>query len=151
MQAALNTPVQAATGDTSMAVGLKLQRQEIRHDESKHFEFLLTESALRWQLCQPSIMALQLDRLISLSKLPSVRLGVLPLCRRVGDGAYHTFVIYDDRLVTVELFSGQLILRDPKDIYHYRELFSYFSGHAFWAQDARTFLTEIAEGFRASK
>lgn len=151
MHAAMNTPVQAAAGDTSAAVALKLQRQAVLHDESKNFEFLLTESALRWQLCQPSIMAVQADRLISLSRLPNVRVGVLRLDARVGDGAYHTFVIYDDRLVTIELFTGQLVLRDPRDIVHYQDLFNFFSEHALWEQDVRTFLTGIAEDFRISK
>lgn len=60
-------------------------------------------------------MAHQLDRLVSWSELPSVRIGVLPLDRLVPDGAYHTFVVYDRRLATIELFTGQLVLRDPKD------------------------------------
>jgi hypothetical protein len=34
----------------------------------------------------------------------------------------HTFVTYDRRLVTIELFTGQLVLRDPKDIDHYHAL-----------------------------
>ena len=71
-------------------------------------------------------MALQLDRLVSLSRLPTVSIGVLPLDRLVPDGAYHTFVTYDRRLVTVELFTGQLVLRDPKDVEHYRALFDFF-------------------------
>ena len=52
---------------------------------------------------------------------------MLPLDRLVPDGAYHTFVTYDRRLVTVELFTGQLVLRDPKDIEHYRALFDFFA------------------------
>lgn len=33
----------------------------------------------------------------------------------------HTFVVYDQRLVTVELFSGSVVLRDPKDVEFYDE------------------------------
>jgi transcriptional regulator with XRE-family HTH domain len=67
MRAAMITPVAPATGDTTQAIALKLQRQVILHDRTKYFEFLLTESAIRWQLCEPSIMAVQIDRLVSLS------------------------------------------------------------------------------------
>ena len=56
MRAAMDTPVEPAAGDTTTAIALKLERQAILHDKSKHFEFLLTESALRWQLCEPSVM-----------------------------------------------------------------------------------------------
>jgi transcriptional regulator with XRE-family HTH domain len=151
MRAAIQTPVEPASGDPSMAIALKLQRQAVLHDTSKRFEFLLTESAVRWQLCEPSIMALQIDRLVSLSWLANIRLGVLPLHAHVSDGAYHTFVTYDERLVTIELFTGQLVLRDPKDVSHYRTLFDFFSKHTLWDDAARSFLGEIANAFRGSK
>lgn len=149
VRASLNRPVQAARADTSRAIALRLERQAILHDESKRFEFLLTEQALRWPRCEPSVMAMQLDRLVSVSRLSPVRVGVLPLSMEtVGNGPMSTFVTYDDRLVTVELFSGTLVLRDPKDVEYYRELFDYFVEHALWDDDARTFIAGVAEDFR---
>jgi len=150
MRAAMNTPVEPAAGDTATAIALKLERQAVLHDNSKRFEFLLTESALRWQLCEPSIMAVQLDRLVFLSLLPNIRLGVLPLSTQIADGPYHTFVIYDDHIVTIELFTGQLVLRDPKDIDHYHALASFFGGHALWDDAARSFITKAANCSRNS-
>lgn len=35
------------------------------------------------------------------------------------------FVIYDDRLVSVELFSGAVSLREPQEIQYHLELFEY--------------------------
>lgn len=61
-----------------------------------------------------------------------------------------TFVTYDDRLVTVELFSGTLVLRDPKDVEYYGELFDYFAEHALWGDEARAFLAAVAEDFRSA-
>ena len=151
MRAAMNTPVEPAAGDTATAIALKLERQAALHDKSKRFEFLLTESALRWQLCEPSVMAVQLDRLVSLSLLPNIRVGVLPLSTQVADGPYHTFVIYDDHIVTIELFTGQLVLRDPKDIDHYHALASFFGGYALWDDDARSFITKAADCARNSR
>jgi transcriptional regulator with XRE-family HTH domain len=151
MRAAMNTPVEPAAGDTAAAIALKLERQAILHDRSKRFEFLLTESALRWQLCESSVMGVQLDRLVSLSWLPNIRIGVLPLSACVGNGPYHTFVIYDKHLVTVELFTGQLVLRDPKDIDHYHALASFFGGYALWEDAARSFITKVAECCRAAR
>jgi hypothetical protein len=147
----MNTPVEPAAGDTARAVALKLERQAILHDKTKHFKFLLTESAIRWQLCAPSIMAVQIDRLVSLSWLPNISIGVLPLSAKIGDGAYHTFVTYDRRLVTIELFTGQLVLREPKDVDHYRTLFDFFGNHALWADDARSMLSIFADEFRINR
>jgi hypothetical protein len=80
-----------------------------------------------------------------------VSIGVLPLDRQVPDGAYHTFVAYDRRLVTVELFTGQLVLRDPKDVEHYRALFDFFADRALWADETRMMLQCIADEFRTAK
>jgi hypothetical protein len=96
-------------------------------------------------------MAVQIDRLVSLSWLPNIRIGVLPLSGQIADGAYHTFVTYDRRLVTIELFTGQLVLRDPKDIDHYQALFDFFSGHALWTDAARNVLSMLADAFRTRK
>lgn len=148
MQAAMNTPIAPATANTESAISLKLRRQAVLHDQGKRFDFLLTESALRWQLSTASIMAVQIDRLISLSRLPNIQIGVIPLSALIPDGAYHTFVVYGTRLVTIELFTGQLVLRDPKDTSHYLSLFEFFSSHALWRDEARCFLNGIAEGFR---
>ncbi|MGH3908311.1 MAG: helix-turn-helix domain-containing protein [Pseudonocardiaceae bacterium] len=151
MRAAMSAPVEPVAGDITSAVALKLERQAVLHDRTKNFEFLLTESAARWRLCEPSVMAIQIDRLVSLSRLPNIRIGVLPLSAQVCEGAYHTFVSYDRRLVTIELFTGQLVLRDPKDVDHYQTLFDFFSRHALWADGARGFLSALAETFRSSK
>jgi transcriptional regulator with XRE-family HTH domain len=147
MRRAMDTPVEAAQGDTSRAIALKLERQQALQDPSKRFEFLLTEQAVRWRLCPPPVMALQLDRLVSLSRLPNVRIGVLPYAGDVEVGPMNTFTVYDDHLVTVETFTGQIVLRDPKDIAHHLRLFAYFSERAIWGDESRAFLVEVSAGF----
>jgi hypothetical protein len=148
MRVAMSSPLGPADGDVGKAITLKLERQAVLYDKAKNFEFLLTESAIRWQLCESSIMAVQMDRLVSLSQQSNIRLGVLPLSKRVRNGAYHTFVTYDRRLVTIELFSGRLVLRDPKDIDYYWSLFDFFGAHALWADQAREILRALADTFR---
>lgn len=151
MRAAMDKPVEPAAGDTSAAIAIKLERQAVLHDPAKQFEFLLTESAARWPLCPPGVMALQLDRLVSLSKLPNVRIGVLPLTTQVSHGPMQTFVTYDKHLVTVELFTGLLVLRDPKDIEYHHTLFDFFSSHALWDDAAHGFLGELADTYRTTR
>lgn len=149
LTASSSAPVEAASCDSPRAKAVRLERQAVLHDESKRFQFLLTEQALRWQLCKPSVMATQMDWIVSVSRLPALRIGVLPLSVQISDGPMHTFVTYDDRLVTLELFSGSVVLRDPKDVEYYRELFEYFARHALWGDDARGFLAGVAEDFRS--
>ncbi|WP_343034738.1 Scr1 family TA system antitoxin-like transcriptional regulator [Fodinicola acaciae] len=123
----------------------------ILRDSNKEFRFLLTEPTVRWRLCDPSIMAAQLDHLTEVSRLPNIRIGVIPLTRQVPHGAFDTFVPYDRRLVTIELFSGRVVLRDPKDIDHYRDLFDFFSEYAVWDNEARGLLETLADDFRSGK
>ncbi|GAA0620140.1 helix-turn-helix transcriptional regulator [Kutzneria viridogrisea] len=147
MQAAMNPPVNPVEGDTSKAIERKLRRQSVLHNNEKRFDFLLTESAIRWRLSSPSVLRLQVDHLIAVSKLPSVRLSVLPLSAHVPDGAFHTFVLYDKKLVTAELFSGRLVLRDLKDVNYYSDVFDFFFGLAEHGDSARGFLRSISDGF----
>lgn len=152
LRQALSSPVDSAVGvDRSRSVAAKLARQSILHDHTKRFDFLLTENAVRWRLCEPHLMAMQLDHLVSLSQLPNVRIGIVPQCAHIPDGPMNGFVIYDARLVTIELFTGQLVLRDPKDIDHYHALFDFFASRALWSNDARSFLHALVDAFGGSK
>ena len=149
MTAALASAVHPLNGDLSKVTSLKLMRQAVLHEEGKRFDFLITENAARWRLCSPSVMVLQLDRIISVSRLPAVSVSVLPLNAQATEGAFHTFVIYDAKLVTAELFSGQVVLRDPKDIDYYTELFNFFEARALVGDDARGQLDAWASDFRS--
>ncbi len=63
--------------DINEAVQARVQRQEILYRPDKRFHFVLTEAALRYRLCPPEIMLGQLDRLVSFSALPNVKLGII--------------------------------------------------------------------------
>ena len=52
-------------------------RQGVLYDQSKVFEFVIMEAALRLLPCPPQVMLGQLDRLMSMD-LPNVTLGIIP-------------------------------------------------------------------------
>ncbi|MFE8939932.1 Scr1 family TA system antitoxin-like transcriptional regulator [Streptomyces sp. NPDC007872] len=134
------------SGDMSKTVTKKLERQQILMDTSKVFTFLLTEQAARWPLASPLAMAMQLDRLASVSRLPNVRLGVIPLgiVGPVVETPLSVFTIYGRRLVQVETHTGALILRDHRDVSAYREDFERYESHAVFGDDCRSLLSEWA-------
>ncbi|MFG2003483.1 helix-turn-helix domain-containing protein [Spirillospora sp. NPDC048911] len=134
--------------DTSKAVAKKLERQTVLYDESKSFNFIIVESAIRWAILPPTLMALQIDRLASLSHLPNVQIGVIPLGVHSPRGPMNTFTVYDNRLATAETFNGAIIMRDPKDVAYHRQLFSLFGGLASFNDDARILLAAWARSFR---
>jgi hypothetical protein len=124
-------------GDHSLQIDLKLERQAILSDLSRSFTFLLTEAAVRFRPDPAALMVEQIDRLLQLSKSPNLRLGVIPEGRVVPRGPMNTFTVYDDRLVTAELFNGVIVMRDPRDIAFHRDLFSFFEQYASFGEDAR--------------
>ncbi|WP_329100769.1 helix-turn-helix domain-containing protein [Streptomyces sp. NBC_01439] len=124
-------------GDDSKAVAKKLERQEVLYDRSKRFTFILTEQAVRWPLVPPDVLAVQIDRLISLTHLPNLRLGVIPLGSRTAPAPLNTFTVYDDRIATVEVSTGVLLLRDLRDVRAHLQEFAAYEELALFGDTAR--------------
>ncbi|MFC9733751.1 helix-turn-helix domain-containing protein [Streptomyces roseolus] len=135
-------------GDHSKTIAKKVERQQVLYDRSKRFTFLLTEQAVRWPLVGPDALAVQTDHLASLTHLPNVRLGVIPMTSPTGPAPLNTFTIYDDRIATVELTSGVMVFRDPRDVMGHLEEFGRLEARALFGQDARTFLGKCADTLR---
>jgi hypothetical protein len=136
-------------GDHSKAISKKLERQAVLYDPAKRFTFILTEQACRWPLMPAQAMAMQLDRLVSVSRLPSVRLGVIPLAGHLPWGPLNVFTVYGRELATVEVSTGALVFRDARDIQEYLDEFRVYEGYALWGDEAREKLSEWAATCRS--
>lgn len=98
-------------------VQARLAHGRFLYDSSKQFEVIVAEAALRNTLADPPTMRLQLDRLLSASTMPNVRLGIIPQMRRIRNVHLDGFVAFD-RVVTVEsATSGTLFRGKEADIY----------------------------------
>jgi transcriptional regulator with XRE-family HTH domain len=76
-----------------------------------------------------------------------VDLAVLPQSAEVLASPLNVFVVYGDRLVAVELFSGGVMLRDPCDVEYHRELFDFFLASSLRGDAATDFLRSVSEEF----
>ncbi|MBQ0983492.1 helix-turn-helix transcriptional regulator [Streptomyces sp. F63] len=131
----------------SRTVGARIARQTVLYEHGKELRFVVTEPVLRWQLLPPLMMAQQLDRLISLSRMPHVDIRVVPLSVRQQDVPGHSFVIRDDRLVTVETTHAEMIVTDPRDVALYAAKFERFSRTALAGDAMRAFVAGVRDGF----
>lgn len=124
--------------DVNRAVHARQERQAILYDQAKRFEFLLTETALRWSPGPPELMRAQLDRLSSVASLPNVELGLIRLDAEPTAPFLHPFVIFeaDQTVITVETFTAELSIRDPADIATYRQYLDQLRTMAVWADTA---------------
>lgn len=135
--------------DVNDAVQGRVRRQEILYRPDKRFHFVLTEAALRMRLCPPEIMLGQLDRLVSFSALPNVRLGIIGFETRYATSPWHGFWLYDNDRVLVETYSASLNLAQPQEIALYRGVFDELAAVASYGRAARAIVTRVIDDFAA--
>ncbi|MFD5000970.1 helix-turn-helix domain-containing protein [Streptomyces buecherae] len=133
--------------DVTRAVDARMERQRVLDDASRSFFFLLTEQAVRWRRANRHVMAAQCSHMAEVNRKPNVRLGIVPQAVEVAGTPMNVFVIYDDRLVTIELFSGEVVLRDPRDVIQHQNLFDLFWSNAITGDAATEFLFQAAGEF----
>lgn len=131
--------------DVDAAVQARVQRQEILYRQDKRFQFVLTESALRVRLCAVDVMLAQLDRLVALSALRNVRLGIIPFETRYAVAPWHGFWLLDDERVMVETYSAELNLAQPQEILLYSRVFDRLAAVADYDGGARAVITRVID------
>jgi transcriptional regulator with XRE-family HTH domain len=137
----------APARDVAKAVHARMERQAVLDDPNRRFIFLLTEQAVRWRYASDEVMARQVAHMAEVSTKSNVEIAIIPQSAQISSGALNIFVIYDDRLVLVELFSGEVVLRDPRDVSFHLDLFGYFLSQALTGSAATAFLHAVAEEF----
>ena len=130
--------------DVEAAVHERLRRQEVLYQPGRDLRFLVTEAALRTRVGVPGVHRAQLDRLVAVAGLNSVRLAVLPWSVELPKAVTHNFVLFDDRLVLVETFNAELAVRDAEDVALYARLFELFWDAAAHGEQASALITRIA-------
>jgi transcriptional regulator with XRE-family HTH domain len=136
-------------GGVDDAVRARVQRQEMLYRSEKRFHFVLTEATLRYRLCAPEIMVPQLDRLVALSALRNVRLGVIGFETQYVVAPTHGFWLLDDQRVMVETFSAELNLAQPGEIELYGNIFDQLAAVASYGSAARRIITRVLDDLAA--
>jgi transcriptional regulator with XRE-family HTH domain len=134
--------------DVDKMVEARLAWQRVLDDVDRQFKFVLTEQAVRWRRAPLSVMVGQVANLLAVAERENVDISVVPQAAEVRASPLNVFVVYDERLVTIELFSGTVALRDPQDIAYHVELFEAFRSQARQGEEAVEFLRLIADDFR---
>ena len=138
-----------APDDLDEAVGVRMQRQQILYRSGKRFHFVITEAVLRYRLCPPKVMFGQLDRLVTLSTMPTIRFGVIPFEAKLPLAPVHGFWLMDERVVVVENFTASQNLTQASEISSYVRIFDQLADAARYESDARTVVTRVLADLRA--
>ena len=132
-----------ASDDLDDAVAARMHRQQVLYQAGRTFHFVVTEAALRYRLCPAEVMAGQLDRLVSVSTLKTIRFGVIPFEVQLPVAPVHGFWIYDDRVVHVEHLTAELKITQPREVATYLTLFARLAEVARYDSDARALITRV--------
>ncbi|MFC9925432.1 helix-turn-helix domain-containing protein [Streptomyces sp. NPDC127190] len=142
----------SAPNSTSDAIGravaARVDRQSVLYEPGRESAFVLTEAVLRTWPGSPALMLAQLDRLLAVESLSTVRLGVIPWQRPVPVLPRHGFTLCDQRAVVVETFDSERVSDDPDELATYEETFARFEAAAVFGAEVRDLLMQVMKEFR---
>ncbi|MEU4730873.1 MULTISPECIES: helix-turn-helix domain-containing protein [unclassified Streptomyces] len=132
-------------------VDVRLARQAVlRADPPLELSAVLDEAVLRRQIGGPGVMAEQLRHLVEVSRLPQVRLQVLPFSVGGHLGLTGPFVIFsfpniaDLDVVVLDHLTSSLYLERKEDLEAYSAAFRTIQAHALPPQDSSDLISSLA-------
>ena len=134
--------------DLERAVAARRKRQAVLHDERKQLVLVMSEGALRWQAGSPAIMIEQLQAIAEATRLPTVRVGVVPYSTPMPVFPRHGWHIYDSDAVIVGTETGTATITDPDDVADYERLFGVIEERAAFGDAACGVLERVADDYR---
>ena len=136
------TEFQGTPDDVEQAVRARMARNRILNSSSHRFTMLIEESALRYRLGGTDVMTAQLGHLLSVTALPTVKLGVIPFTAEARPmWTLEAFTVFDDARVHIELLSAQVTVTIPGEVIVYLRAFDQLARLAVYGSDARTLIT----------
>jgi hypothetical protein len=134
-----------ATDDLEQGVAARMERQQYLYRGGRQFSVILGEQALRTNIGGPETMLGQLDRLLAVSSLPNVDLGLIPSRAQMPLAPSNGFIIFDDRLVMIETYSAELRITQPREIAVYAKAFSWLRESAVTGRHARALIKQALD------
>jgi len=140
--------VSQAGPDLDRAIAARMQRQAVLRDQVPQTVLIMTEGALRWQAGSPELMIEQLDAVAAATKLPNVRIGIIPYSTPVTVFPRHGFHLYDSDAVIIGTETGTATIVDSEDISRYEQMFTDLENVAATGDDAQTALARVSDDYR---
>ncbi|MFD0153516.1 helix-turn-helix domain-containing protein [Streptomyces sp. NPDC055721] len=125
------------------AVRARARRQEWLYRPGHKLRVLVWEAALRSQICPPSVLVCQLDRLTGMIGMDTVELGIVPFTAPVKIVPANGFWILGDRLVVAEDWHAELWLDDADHVALYRTAWKTLRESAVFGTDAQNVIGNV--------
>jgi len=131
--------------DVEEGVRTRMRRQQVLYDPSKRFRFLLTEAALRYRICPPSVHRGQLDRLLAAAGMDTITLAIIPFTATLPVVPSHAFTMFDDTLVLVETIGAELVFKATEEKTLYADVFERLWQVGVQNHHAATLINKVIE------
>lgn len=128
--------------DIDAAVAKRMERQQYLYKGNRIFNVLLAEQVLYTNVGGPDVMRGQLDRLLAVTSLPRMSLGLIPAQAPMHIWPGNFFSMFDNKVVLVETYSAEFSVTQPREIALYAKAFDLLKKSAAYGQPASTLITK---------
>jgi transcriptional regulator with XRE-family HTH domain len=131
--------------DAEQGAAARLERQRVLTHGDRRFHMVLGEQTLHTNVGGTEVMAGQLEHLLTMLKLPRLRLGII-----TADAPYRVplnngFWILDEALIQFDTYSAELSLVRPDEIALYGRAFERLAALAVYGAEARTIISRTLD------
>jgi hypothetical protein len=137
--------------DIDAMIDIRLRRQEALHDPHERIQVVLGEAALRTLVCTPETLAGQLNKLLSVMRLPAVELGTIGFSQPMPVFPFTAFSIRDEDLVVIERLTGEQYLRadeSPEEVAAFLKFFDLLRGATSIGTEVEAIIKRALEDLR---
>ncbi len=127
----------------------RIRRQDILYQPGRRIEIIVGEAALRSTPGTIPTLLGQLDRLVSISDLPTVELGIVPF-PLMPVMPLSSFCMHDD-VVYIETLTGEQQLYEPNEVAVYQKAFERLRVFSLTGLDAVSLIQLIATDLRGGR
>ncbi len=128
--------------DIDEALGARMARQAVIYEPTKTFSVVLEEAVLTTRFGSAEILAVQLDRLLSVMTMPNVSLGIVPHTATRNIIGQVSFWIFDDKSVALETPTASIEVTTPQEVGLYARTFDHLRKPAVYGRDARQLILD---------
>ncbi len=130
-------------------VAQRMIRQQALYQPGKQVQLVMGEAALHNSVGTIGTLLGQLDRLLTMTALPSVDVGIVPFT--VAMLPVPGFVLYDDDVVTAESLTAEQRLIEPDEVAQYVNFFDHLDAVAATGPDAAVLIQQVAAELRGRR
>jgi transcriptional regulator with XRE-family HTH domain len=135
-----------AAAEIDDVVAQRVSRQQVLYQTGKQIQLVMGEAALHKNVGTVGTLIGQLDRLMTMTAVPSVDVGIVPFSVPMLPAP--GFVIYDEDVVTAESLTAEQHLTEPDEVAHYVRFFDQVRAVAVTGPDAAALIQRVTTRLR---